>query len=72
MDIKTLESQMRQLRRQAMEVDYPSPELDAIHAQMQIIQSQIKDLKAAQPVGPFSGLTRRELAATGTCETDWF
>lgn len=24
------------------------------------------------PVGPYSGLTRQELAATGTCETDWF
>lgn len=24
------------------------------------------------PVGPCSGLTRRELAASGTCETDWY
>lgn len=23
-------------------------------------------------VGPYSGLTRPELARTGTCETDWF
>lgn len=24
------------------------------------------------PRGPYSGMTRRELAATGTCEPDWF
>lgn len=24
------------------------------------------------PRGPYSGLTRRELAQSGTCETDWF
>ena len=24
------------------------------------------------PVGRYSGLTRPELARTGTCETDWF
>jgi hypothetical protein len=23
-------------------------------------------------VGPYSGLTHRELAQSGTCETDWF
>lgn len=23
-------------------------------------------------VGPYSGLTRRELQASGTCETDWY
>ncbi|MGX1201180.1 hypothetical protein [Marinobacter sp. MBR-105] len=28
--------------------------------------------RLAQPTGRFSGLTRAELAATGTCETDWF
>ena len=26
----------------------------------------------ARARGPYSGLTRRELAASGTCETDWF
>lgn len=25
-----------------------------------------------EPVGPYSGLTRRELRATGTCEPDWY
>jgi hypothetical protein len=25
-----------------------------------------------EPVGPYSGLTKRELAASGTCETDWY
>ena len=23
-------------------------------------------------VGPYSGMTKRELAMSGTCETDWF
>lgn len=27
---------------------------------------------SAYRVGPYSGLTRRELRATGTCETDWY
>lgn len=26
----------------------------------------------AYRVGPYSGLTRRELRKTGTCETDWY
>lgn len=28
--------------------------------------------KAPEKKGPFSGLTRKELAASGTCEADWF
>jgi hypothetical protein len=26
----------------------------------------------SRPVGPYSGLTRAQLAKSGTCETDWF
>lgn len=26
----------------------------------------------SRSVGPYSGLTRSELARSGTCETDWF
>jgi len=26
----------------------------------------------SRSVGPYSGLTRQELQASGTCETDWF
>jgi len=28
--------------------------------------------RACAPTGPYSGLTRRELAASGTCEAHWF
>ena len=28
--------------------------------------------QAKRYVGPYSGLTRQELARTGTCETDWY
>ncbi|WP_273208704.1 hypothetical protein [Marinobacter subterrani] len=38
-------------------------------------ERHLRDRRAerlAAPVGPYSGLNRRELAATGTCETDWF
>jgi len=31
-----------------------------------------RDERQHAPVGPYSGLSRRELAATGTCETDWY
>lgn len=34
-----------------------------------IRQRRLDRLMAA--CGPYSGLSRRELAATGTCETDW-
>lgn len=74
MSLNELKKRLRQLRYQAMEADYPSPELEAIYAQMDEVDNQIAKLKAQkpEPVGFYSGLTRRELAATGTCETDWF
>lgn len=28
--------------------------------------------KMPKQVGPYSGLTKQELRASGTCETDWF
>lgn len=33
--------------------------------------AELRALPQSDPVGPYSGLTRRELGATGTCETDW-
>ena len=32
----------------------------------------LRDRVPVLSVGPYSGLTRSELARTGTCETDWF
>lgn len=32
----------------------------------------IRQERQAEPVGPYSGLTRREMHMTGTCETDWY
>ena len=32
----------------------------------------LRDPGPVPPAGPYSGLTRPELARTGTCETDWF
>lgn len=35
------------------------------------IERRVAD-KRERKVGPYSGLTSRELASSGTCETDWF
>lgn len=46
--------------------------LDKLRAK---VRAKARSLKGASPIektGPFSGLTKRELAMSGTCETDWF
>lgn len=56
--------------------DYP-PEMDekVTRVLRKCVAKKIEQRdKAAgpEPKGPYSGLTRRELALTGTCETDWY
>lgn len=56
--------------------DYPEQlEAKASRVLEYLKARHLRDRRAerlAQPTGPFSGLTRTELAATGTCEADWF
>jgi hypothetical protein len=56
--------------------DYP-PELDEKAGRVleKAVARKIRQQKAIAPPerrGPYSGLTRRELAQTRTCEPDWF
>jgi hypothetical protein len=71
------ENSKRALRRiRSMIFDYP----DNVEQKASRVLHYLKDRhlrdrraeKAFAPTGPYSGLTRRELAATGTCEADWF
>lgn len=39
----------------------------------QALLKREREREARKPaVGPYSGLTRQELRASGTCETDWY
>jgi len=39
---------------------------------LKIKNKVIKARKIERIVGPYSGLTKKELNITGTCETDWY
>ena len=46
--------------------------LDKVRAK---VRAKVRSLKGTIPTektGTFSGLTKRELVMSGTCETDWF
>ena len=63
---------LRRLRQKAF--DYP-PEMDNKFARVITkvkARSMAQETREPQKRGPFSGLTRHELAASRTCETDWF
>ena len=68
----TSEQALRRIRQRIF--DYP-PEKEAqadrvllyLKARMMRYRKQTKE-----PVGPYSGLTKSELAKTRTCEPDWF
>jgi uncharacterized protein (DUF2461 family) len=68
------EKTLRQLRRAIF--DYP-PEIEAkadrvlLKLKARVLKQRENAIKNA-PRGPYSGLTRRELVASGTCEPDWY
>lgn len=37
-----------------------------------VLQQEKAQREKERRTGPYSGLTRAELARTGTCETDWY
>lgn len=69
---KELERIIRQLRVEVCKHDMGSAKETTIHAEMDRVLAALAKARREQPKGFYSGLTRRELAATGTCETDWF
>ena len=60
--------------RAAMHTDvfFESDEFsDRVHAIRRKLNKRYPDTLTI-PTGKYSGLTRQELARTGTCETDWY
>jgi len=55
---------------------FSTPEDHKIHRVLRQVKkhrlAEIEQERQLEPVGPYSGLTKRELRATGTCETDWY
>ena len=71
------ERSKRALRRMRSVIfDYPSIQEEQAARVLQYLKKRyLRDRRAEKafaPVGRYSGLTHRELSATGTCETDWF
>lgn len=62
------------LRRMRQRIfDYPAAleaKADRVLAAVKV--QVLKQTNRAAPRGPFSGLTRAELTASRTCETDWY
>jgi len=62
------------LRRMRQRIfDYPAAlEAKADRVLAAVKARALKHPAQAAPRGPFSGLTRAELTASRTCETDWY
>jgi hypothetical protein len=58
----------QEISRLPLDVGVPHHLSEALSAALIALQA----LPSSTPVGPYSGLTRAELARTGTCETDWY
>ena len=65
------EKVLRRLRQKAF--DYPESVADKFNRILTKVKARSIRQREAIPQarGPFSGLTRSELAASRTCETDW-
>lgn len=63
---------LRHIRQRVF--DYPAAVEEKVERVMQQVKRRVLEKQETAPVerGPFSGLTRAELAKTGTCEADWY
>ena len=68
----TSERALQQIRHQIFE--YPEDRAEQAMRVLAYLKMRMLRERQAQPVsiGLYSGLTKRELRRTGTCETDWF
>lgn len=63
------------MRSKIFDFDDTPKEAQAERVLLYLKARKIRGIKIERqqgPVGPYSGLTRRELRATGTCEADWY
>lgn len=66
------EQALRRMRQRIF--DYPQDKEEQadrvlLYLKKRMLRNRKNETKAT---GPYSGLTRNELAKTGTCETDWY
>ena len=63
---------IRQKRQQILDNWDNDAKCDLLTAELIALKSKLANEEYEKPVGQWSGLTRQELAKTGTCETDWY
>ena len=70
-----IETEIRRLRQRIGADDCSDSEAARLGSQIEGLKQELfaaRDAEASAVMrGPFSGLTKRELAMSGTCETDW-
>lgn len=60
------------MRRRIFDYDDTPKEAQASRVLEYLKRRKMRSSGTPEDLGPYSGLTRRELRATGTCETDWY
>jgi hypothetical protein len=69
----TSEQALRRMRQRIWDYDGTPNEAKAERVLLYLKKRMLRNRKVeVDVVGPYSGLTRSELAKTGTCEPDWF
>jgi len=66
---------LRRMRQRIWDYDGTDQEAKAGRVLRYLKKRALRELERTRenaPRGPYSGLTRRELTMTRTCETDWF
>jgi hypothetical protein len=73
-NLPELEVRLRQLRQRVFDHDEGTPEYDAIQSEIGEVKAELLKSRTSGggARGPFSGLSRGELAASGTSEPDWY
>jgi len=68
----TSEQFLRHIRQRVF--DYPNSKANQVMRVLDYLKTRVIRCrkKLREPTLPFSGLTRKELAQTGTCEPDWY
>jgi hypothetical protein len=72
---KKSESALRRMRHSIFDYDDTPKEAQAGRVLQYLKARKMRGINAERPAaprGPYSGLTQRELRATGTCEADWY
>lgn len=66
-----IETRIRRIRQQIGRTDLTEAEEQKLSEELSASLARLREMPDDAARGPFSGLTRRELVLSGTCETDW-